>query len=74
MPVELRTTAAVYESCSDEAKIMTARKEGMLFFSAETADRVVYSKRNVLRLINDLMEKNDVLVLGGGRGTKYRLR
>ncbi len=53
---------------------MTARKEGMLFFSAETADRVVYSKRNVLRLINDLMEKNDVLVLGGGRGTKYRLR
>ncbi|MDI9469276.1 MAG: putative DNA binding domain-containing protein [Bacillota bacterium] len=72
--VELPTTTAVYETSSDEAKIISALKGGMILSGSEIADRLGYSKSKVLRLMKKLTEKNYISIQGGGRSTKYKLR
>jgi ATP-dependent DNA helicase RecG len=72
--IELPTTTARYEITRDESKIITALEGGLCLSSSELADQIGYSKSKVLRLINGLIDKRYVSVLGGGRSTRYKVR
>lgn len=68
--VSLPTTKALDVS-SDERKILDSLSPQMNLASSEIVQLTGFSKDKVIRLLNQLIEKEYVKVIGRGRGTKY---
>lgn len=62
-----------YNVTSDEAKIINAIEHGEQLSSTEIAKFAGFTKSKTLRLLERLVEKEYVQVIGKGRGTKYSL-
>lgn len=71
--VSLPVTTTNYKVTSDEKVIVQTLSSGMNLASSEIANITGFSKDKVIRLLNALIKKNYVKVLGKGRGTKYTL-
>lgn len=71
--VILPVISSEYMTTSEEQSIIGILSSGRLLSSREIAEKMNYSKDKAIRLLNALVEKKYVRVLGNGRSTKYGL-
>lgn len=71
--ISLPITTAIRDVTSDEKVIIQVLSSGMNLASSEIVKKTEFNKDKVIRLLNSLIKKNYVKVIGRGRGTKYSL-
>lgn len=72
--VTLPIVSNTFATSHDENVIIDILRSGMILASSEIAQSSHFSKDKVVRLLNQLIDKQYISVTGKGRGTKYRLR
>jgi ATP-dependent DNA helicase RecG len=71
--ISLPITTQMKGMTPDEEQMIQILSSGMNLASSEIVELSGYRKDKVLRLLNSLVDKNYVRVIGEGRGTKYTL-
>ena len=62
------------DDLSDDEMIVFKTLENRSLSSSFIADETGFGKNKVLNLLKDLIERNYVIKIGRGRGTKYSLK